>query len=378
MAETDALSALRHELHRYPEISGDEHATAEKIKKHFQHLQPQEIIEEIGGGGVAFVFKGKEKGPTVMFRAELDALPIQEDSALIYCSKNDGVAHKCGHDGHMTILAGLGKFLHQHQPLKGRVVLLFQPAEETGQGAKRILADARWNEIIPDYVFALHNLPGFTAGEILMREGNFSSASAGFEAFLNGKTSHAAEPDKGNNPAIAIADIIRDYNHKLVLPENYEAFILATIIHVLVGEKAFGTSAGHAIFRATLRAAEQDDFDLLKKNAMAIVHQHAGNHQLKADTNWVEEFPVTHNNTDANKLILKAAQNRGLQVKHIPQPFRWSEDFGWFLQQYPGALFGLGAGENAAPLHHPKYDFNDDILPVGIDIFKNICFQLNY
>ncbi len=375
---TDELSVLRHELHRYPEIAGNEYATAERLKKHFQQLHPDKIIEGIGGAGIAFIFSGKEKGPSLVFRAELDALPIEENSPLNHRSQHSGASHKCGHDGHMTILTGLGHFLHEQPPLKGEIVLLFQPAEETGQGAKSILADPGWNKITPDYMFALHNLPGFPAGEIVMREGNFSSASVGFEVFLKGKTSHAAEPEKGNNPAVAIADIIRDFSQKLVFPQYYDDFVLSTIVHVLVGEKAFGTSAGSAVFRATLRAARQHDFDFLKKNALAIAKLCATKHQLDLAFNWTEEFPVTANDLQANKFVLNAAQNNTLNVHHLSEPFRWSEDFGWFLQKYPGVLFGVGAGENAAPLHHPEYDFNDDILNTGIDMFKNICFQLNY
>lgn len=378
MDVTDELSVLRHELHRFPETAGNEYATVERLKKYFHPLHPDKIIEGIGGAGIAFVYTGKEKGPSVLFRAELDALPMEENTSLNYRSQQSGAAHKCGHDGHMTILAGLGNFLQQQPPVKGEIILLFQPAEETGQGAKSMLADPRWKPLNPDYVFALHNLPGFPVGEIIMREGNFSSASVGFEIFLKGKTSHAAEPEKGNNPSEAIADIIRDFHHKLQSPQYYEDFILATIVHVSIGEKAFGTSAGSAVFRATLRASQQEDFDLLKRNALAVAMQCASKHQLGIETNWVEEFPVTANNAQANKFILKAAHKNALNVHHISEPFRWSEDFGWFLQAYPGALFGLGAGENAAPLHHPEYDFNDEILGTGIDIFKEICFQLNY
>ncbi len=378
MNATDELSVFRQELHRYPEIAGNEYGTAERLKKHFQQLHPDKIIEGIGGAGIAVVFSGKENGPSVLFRAELDALPMEEYSSLNHRSQHRDAAHKCGHDGHMTILAGLGNFLHEQPPVKGEIILLFQPAEETGQGAKSMLADTRWKELNPDYVFALHNLPGFPAGEIIMREGNFSSASVGFEVFLKGKTSHAAEPEKGNNPSEAVGDIIRDFHQKLVFPEYYEGFILATIVHVLVGEKAFGTSAGSAVFRATLRAAQQHDFELLKKNALAVAKMCAQKHQLDIETNWVEEFPVTANNAQANKFVLQAANKNALNVHHISEPFRWSEDFGWFLQKYPGALFGLGAGEKTAPLHHPEYDFNDAILPAGVSMFKEICFQLNY
>jgi len=378
MAVTDELSVLRHDLHKHPEISGNEYKTAKSIKAYFNRLHPDKIIDGIGGAGVAFIFSGEEDGPAVLFRAELDALPIQEDAKLAYSSQNNGIAHKCGHDGHMAILAGLGMFLHHNPPVKGRVILLFQPAEETGEGARQVLEDPKWAEIIPDYVFALHNLPGYPDGEIIMREGNFSSASVGFETILSGKTSHAAEPEKGNNPSEAIAGIIQDFQHELVQPDFYEDFVLATIVHILIGEKAFGTSAGKAIFRATLRAAQQDDFELLKKNALEVANKHALRYKLKTEMNWVEEFPVTNNTTEANKFILQAANKNGLSIKQKANSFRWSEDFGWFLQKYPGALFGLGAGENVAPLHHPDYDFNDKILQPGIDIFKDLCLQLNY
>ena len=160
-----SAAELRHELHRHPEVSGFEAETAARIFRFFEPLQPDEVLRGLGGHGAAFVFSGAEPGPTVLLRCELDGLPIRELSQAAHCSTVDGRSHACGHDGHMAILASVGETLSTARPPKGRVVLLFQPAEENGGGAEAVIRDTRFPKIRPDFVFALHNLPGFPLGQ---------------------------------------------------------------------------------------------------------------------------------------------------------------------------------------------------------------------
>ncbi|MDZ7739873.1 MAG: amidohydrolase [Bacteroidales bacterium] len=196
-------------MHQYPETAGQEKATAERLRKKISAYKPDKVIPGIGGEGIAFIFKGNEPGKKILFRADLDALPIKEVSQLEYRSAYADRAHLCGHDGHMTILTGLAEALSNNRPLKGEIILMFQPAEETGEGAARVLDDNKFSrEIKPDYVFGLHNLPGFPEKSIIINDNIFSSASVGLTVRLHGKSSHAAEPDKGNSPVKALSEII--------------------------------------------------------------------------------------------------------------------------------------------------------------------------
>jgi amidohydrolase len=373
---TEELINLRRNIHSEPELAGNEINTSEKINKFISAYSPDETIKNIGGSGIAFVFKGEGEGPAVLFRAELDALPIDEINDFDYKSKYKDKGHKCGHDGHMTILAGLARRISSSRKFNGKFILLFQPAEETGEGAERVLKDNKFSGMTPDYVFAFHNLPGFKSGSIITRDSSFASASKGMIIKLTGKTSHAAEPENGINPSIAVSEIIRKFS---ALPDELKAakeFVLTTIIYVRIGERAFGTSPGYAELMATLRAYRNEDMDLLIGEAEKIARTIASDQQLKIEINYTEEFPATVNDAGCSRIIRKAAEENGYPVTNVSKPFRWSEDFGHFTGKFRGAMFGIGSGENHPQLHNPDYDFPDEIIPVGINMFYTIMQKI--
>ena len=192
------LVDLRHRLHRRPEISGEERETAATIVEFLKPTGPDRIVTELGGHGVAAIYEGAEPGPTVLIRAELDALPIEELSDSDHRSEIPGKGHLCGHDGHMTILAGLARGLQRNPPQKGRAILLFQPAEETGAGAAAVMADPKFEEIVPDYAFSLHNRPGVPVGHARISEGAAncaSRASSSSRASANSRVGRAVSRD---------------------------------------------------------------------------------------------------------------------------------------------------------------------------------------
>jgi amidohydrolase len=191
------LAAWRRALHREPELSGQEEATARRVEAVLAATRADRIIKGLGGHGVAAVYEGAAPGPTVMFRAELDALPIEEITGLPYRSAMPGKAHLCGHDGHMATLAALARRLGRERPGCGRAVLLFQPAEENGAGAAAVLADPRFHAIAPVHAFALHNLPGLPFGHVALDQGPVNCASRGVGVVLAGKTAHASMPEHG-------------------------------------------------------------------------------------------------------------------------------------------------------------------------------------
>ena len=318
---------------------------------------------------MAFVFKGKIPGIRTLYRCELDALPIAELGEKEHKSQVSGKAHLCGHDGHMAILCGLGERLAEQRPEKGEVVLLFQPAEETGQGAKAVLKDPGFGQILPDQAFALHNLPGFPLHQIMMKSGAFAAGSTGMTISLLGKTSHAAHPEAGINPAEAMAKLIQILPS---LPAQLEGFGLVTLIHAELGSKAFGTSAGAGSLSATFRAFNQEELEKLIRMAKEAAESIARKYELKVEFSFQESFAVSKNDPEVTQLGKKAIQELGLEIVEKAGPFRWSEDFGAFTQVCPAFLFGLGAGKNCPQLHEPTYDFPDEIIETGVKIFEGI------
>jgi amidohydrolase len=362
---------LRQELHKHPEVSNDEHNTSERIINYVKKFHPDGIIK-LGKTGVAFVFNGKEKGKTVVFRSELDALPIQEKSVVEYSSVNDHVAHSCGHDGHMSILTGLAQRISENRPSVGRVILLFQPAEEVEQGARDVAENPKFIDLRPDYIFALHNVPGFEKHKIVLKNGSFASASKGMTIKLTGKTAHAAEPQNGISPADAISEIIKKLHEVREDKTLFNDFVLLTIIHIQLGEISFGTSPGYAELRVTLRAFENSDMEVLTDKCEKTIKEISKSEKLHCEISYSEAFPATVNNYECLAIVEQSAKQIGLGIEYIEKPFKWSEDFGYFTEKYSACYFGLGSGKNQPQLHNPDFNFPDDIIETGINMFYAI------
>jgi amidohydrolase len=372
--EQSDLIRLRKWLHEHAEPSGHEKETARHLRRFLQATRPGLVLPELGGGsGFACVFSGEQPGPTLVFRAELDAVPIRESGDLEYGSRHPGFSHKCGHDGHMAILAGLARQLSRRPIHRGRVVLVFQSAEETGAGAKEVISDPRFQDLDPAWVFALHNLPGYPLGRILVRPGVFACASKGMMIRLTGATSHAAYPEEAISPTRALAAILQKIQE---LPGPLPGLNLITVVYARLGEIAFGTTPGEAELMATLRSDRNDHLEQLSRASEELVLRTAGGDGLKTAISWRDVFSTTINDSDAVKRIEHAAEQCGLPLVRTAQPFRWSEDFGEFLQRYPGAMFCIGAGEDRAPLHHPEYDFPDALITAGICMFESLIEPL--
>ncbi len=372
----DELIELRHQLHSIAELSGKEEQTARKIVEFLKGTGCSDLTTGVGGHGILARFPGEGEGPRLLLRCELDALPIPEENEFDYRSRNEDTGHKCGHDGHMAIMCGVARELAGGMNYAGEVLLLFQPAEETGQGAQRVLEDPAFEKLEPDFVFALHNLPGFKKHRVVTRAGTFAAASIGLNVQLQGETSHAAHPEEGRSPALAVAQLINAYSS---LPQFYTSLDHAakvTIIHARLGEEAYGTSPGFAEIMATLRTYDDETLLKLKERAVELAEEVAGTYGLDVETEWVEGFAATRNDEEAVSLLEKAAQQQGIETIRKDEPFGWSEDFGHFTKAYRGALFGLGSGEDQPALHAGNYDFPDDIIPTGVRIFTGIIEQV--
>lgn len=371
MAEP-SLRALRRRLHALAEPSGAELRTSRLVAAGLRACGPDLLLEGLGGHGVAAAWDAGRPGPVVLLRAELDAVPVPETIRLAHASRTPGLAHKCGHDGHMAMLLGVARRLARRAPESGRVVLLFQPAEETGAGAAAVAADPRLRALRPDWLFALHNLPGYSEGVVLARPGAFAAGSAGLRVHLRGRAAHAAEPERGRSPDLAVSELITTL---VTLPAaGDDALELVTVTHARLGEPAFGVAPGGAEVLATLRADDDRALAGLRRRAAAAARAIARRHGLACSLAWEEVFPVVMNDPGATALVRRAARQAGLRAARPRESaFRWSEDFGALARLGRGALFGLGAGRRHPGLHAEDYDFNDALLPVGVDLLERLA-----
>lgn len=366
------LQALRRHLHANPEVSNEEQQTAAHVRSELGLILPDAELIDLDATGFAALAKGKDEGPRVLLRCELDALPIQEVNDFDHRSKTDGVSHKCGHDGHMTMLIAVAHWLAKHPPVQGEIVLLFQSAEETGDGALAAFEAANFNKIRPDFVYALHNIPGAPRGQVLVKNGAFTPSVKSLIFRFEGRTSHAAEPEKGHNPALAMADCIRLTEAMTLNDPTSDAFFLITPVHSIMGEKAYGISAGYGEVHLTIRAWDEDLFKRRSDELIEKVTQIAEQQNLKCRWDWCFEFQANQNHETAVAIVKKAAQTAESELIEMREPFKFGEDFGLFTQHFQGAMFGLGAGADCPALHNPDYDFPDELTPVGAGIFIHI------
>lgn len=372
----EELIQLRKELHQHPEVSGNESKTAERVLNFLNKYRPSQTITNLGGHGILAIYNGKESGKSVLFRCELDALPIQEINSFNHKSVSDGVSHKCGHDGHIAILCGVAKTLYENTLEKGTVFLLFQPAEEDGNGAKRVLNDFKFKNIKPNYAFALHNLPGFKKHQIIVKENTFTCAVNSIIIKLSGKTSHAGEPENGINPSLAIAEIIQVFNSKINATVSKNDYCLITPIHINLGEKAYGVSAGYGEIHFTVRSNSNSQMRTVEADLENTAKTIAVKNNLKISLEWTESFQANENNSEAVNFIRKGANSKKFEILEKEQPFTFGEDFGIFTQHFKGAMLGLGSGENTPSLHNPDYDFPDEIIKTGIELFHQITKEI--
>ncbi|GGZ35104.1 peptidase M20 [Echinicola pacifica] len=373
-AHFTSIQQLRHRLHREPELSGEEKSTARTIADFFGGLSHFKVLKSLGGHGLALIHESSTAGPTSMVRCELDGLPIAETGSPSYSSQHPGQSHSCGHDGHMAIVAGLGLQLQDSPIQKGRVVLLYQAAEETGEGAEKIINDPKYSKIKSDYAFALHNLPGYERSQIILKKGTFAAASKGIIIGLSGKTSHAAHPEEGISPSITLAKLMVGME---AIPKSLEEFSMITVVHAWMGERSFGTSPGEARLLATLRAYDNPSIQRLSHYIEKLVELLAKEAGLSYTIDYTEEFEATSNEPEAWQIVNEAAKSLKLKTSHIRNPFRWSEDFGRFSAGTKTMMFGLGAGKKQAPLHHGDYDFPDEIMKTGVDLFEKTIRSLH-
>lgn len=368
------LEKTREELHANPELSGKEYKTQAYLLS-FLEKHTTAKLTKVGKTGLIASFSSSVKGQAVLLRADIDALPIQETNAFSYKSKTECVSHKCGHDGHAAMLLGVALLLSENPTSKGTVHLLFQPSEENGKGAEAVLNDPNFKALHIDTVFALHNLPGYPLKQIVVKENEFTANVKSVIIKLTGRTAHAAEPEKGINPSLAISTILQFSEEQTNNEPTSKDFFLFTPVHITMGELAYGVSAGYGEVHLTLRSWSTELMQKKCEKLETYINTLCAQQKLISDIQYTEVFYANVNHPQANETIKNAAKTSNLNLVTNATPFKWGEDFGLFTQRYKGAMFGLGSGENTPALHNPDYDFPNEIIPSGVAVFYHIIHQ---
>ena len=363
---------IRHQLHRMAEASNEEVRTSAYIRQRLEQLQPSKIVTFPKGNHLLAEFDFGGGGKTVLLRADMDAVRVNETLNLPYKSDTEGVSHKCGHDGHSTIMLRVAEMLHEKPLPSGKVLLLFQGAEETGEGAKQILESGILQSYNIDCAYALHNIPAEPAGTIICKTGSFTCSVISCDIVLTGKTAHAAEPWNAVSPfpaAQRLTDFVLSLNQRDVQRED---FCVATLIEFRVGSQAYGVAAGDGVLRFTIRTREDAHLQQIISEIESKSKIEAANDSLQCDICWIEYFAASNNAEKAVESIKECADKLNFTYQEKPLPFFWGEDFGLFTQHYQGALFGLGSGTTQPPLHHPDFDFPDEIVEAGAKMFYEL------
>lgn len=361
----DPLIAFRRDIHRHPELGFAEHRTAARIADALRELG-LEVYEGIGTTGVVGVLKVGDSPRSIGLRADMDALPIEERTGLTYASCTPGIFHGCGHDGHVAMLVGAARQLARSRQFDGTVNFIFQPAEEGLGGASAMVADGLFDRFPCDRIFALHNWPDLPAGTIATRAGPIMAAADRFEIILRGNGTHAALPHKSPDAILAASELVVLLNTIIGrrIPPTSSAVISVTQFH---GGDTHNVIPATVKVSGTVRSFDAEVQNIIETEIKRIAAGVALAHGLEVDARYSRYYPATINDPDAVDAALAAAALIGEAVR-APSPAFTSEDFALMLQACPGAYLWLGQGKSDqyCPLHHPGYDFNDEVLATGV------------
>jgi hippurate hydrolase len=377
-AMTPLLTAWRRDLHENPELGYQETRTAALVAERLRSFAFDAVITGIGETGVIGVLHG-QAGPAptaaqaIMLRADMDALPMAEQTDLDYKSKTDGVMHACGHDGHTTMLLGAAKHLAATRPFSGTVYFCFQPAEEGGAGAKAMINDGLFERFDCRQVFGMHNWPGIPVGEFIVREGPMLAAADEFRITLEGRGGHAAKPDQARDPIIAAAHLVTLLQTQVsrFTDPLQPAVLSVTKIH---GGTAFNVIPSEVEIVGTVRSFDEDTHTTIHAGIARQASAVADAFEMQATT-WRSDsgYPPTINDAETTLFaadVLREVAGEESVMTNMP-PTMGSEDFSFLAKARPGCFVFCGNGDSAS-LHHPKYNFDDDALAHGVAYWSKL------
>lgn len=359
------LVSFRRDIHANPELAYEEHRTAKKIAEALSELG-LEVHTGIGRTGLVASLKVGNSDRTIGLRADMDALPIHEETGLPYASRHPGVFHGCGHDGHVSMLLGAAQHLANTRRFDGTVHFIFQPAEEGEAGARAMIEDGLFERFPCDRVFAFHNWPDLPAGTISTRSGPIMAAADKFEILVEGRGGHAAMPHQTPDAILAASDLVTQLNSLVSRRISPMSTAVLSVTQIEGGSSHNVLPAAVRVV-GTVRTFDADVQDRIEESLRLVAEGVAVASGTRMTVNYNRYYPATINNVQAVEEALKAAAGVA-HAEVAPHPAFTSEDFGFMLQACKGAYIwlGQGRGDNDVPLHHPHYDFNDDVLATGI------------
>jgi hippurate hydrolase len=363
----DFLTQIRHQLHRNPELSFKELATAELVAMRLGEWG-YEVTRNVGGHGVVGRLRQGEGTGSVSLRADMDALPILEENSSAHASRNAGVMHACGHDGHTTMLLGAARQLAKTRNFSGTINLVFQPAEEAGRdsGAQCMIADGLFERFPCDAIFGLHNHPGYPVGTFMFGSGPFMSASDRVFITVHGRGGHAARPHLTVDPILIAGSLVMALQS--VVSRNIDPTQTAIVtIGSLNSGMASNVIPESASMGLSVRSFNPEVRDRLQERITDLVTQHVHGYGGSVEINYERGCPVLVNSVTETAFALQVASEL-VGAEHTVSPFgpvTGSEDFAYYLQHRPGCFLRLGNGESSAMVHNARYDFNDQNLTVG-------------
>lgn len=362
----------RHHIHSNPETAFEEHNTTAFIIEKLRSFGIDELYTEFAPTGVVAIIKGNRAGKWIGLRADIDALDIIEDNQIDYCSKVKGKMHACGHDGHTAMLLGTAKYLASHRDFAGTVVVIFQPAEENEGGGRVMVERGLFDRFPIEDIYGLHNQPNMAFGEFYIRKGPFMAAYDVFDIKIIGKGAHAAGPHNGYDTIVTATQVVNSLQTIVSRNINPIDSIVISVTQIHSGD-TWNVLPQEAVIRGTVRTFKPVVQDLAEQRIKEIAQGIANTFHATAQVNYQRRYPTTVNHEYATDLALDAAIALvGNNKVHcdIP-PSMGSEDFAFMLQVKPGAYIWLGTGPGAN-LHHPQFNFNDEILTTGVAYFVQL------
>ena len=368
------VAAWRRDIHEYPEILFDVHRTAGSVAEKLKAFGCDDVVTGIGRTGVVGVIHGKGTGPrkVIGLRADMDALPMDEQTNLPYRSKNPGKMHACGHDGHTAMLLGGAKYLAETRNFSGTAVVIFQPAEEGGGGGREMVDDGMMDRFGIQEVYGMHNMPGLPAGHFAIRPGPLLAAADRILIEIEGLGTHAAKPHLGVDPVVVGAQIINQAQTIVSRSVDPIKSGLISICQFHAGS-ADNVIPQTATLRGTARSLLPEVRDTLEKRLHEIVEGTAKAYGARATLTYTRGYPVTSNHERETEFAAAIATDVAGQdaVDANTPPLMGGEDFSYMLEARPGAFIFIGNGDTAG-LHHPAYDFNDDVIPAGVAFWARL------
>ncbi len=370
----DEITAWRRDLHQHPEILFDVHRTAGVVAEKLKAFGADEVITGIGRTGVVGVIHGRtnKSGKVVALRADMDALPIREIRDLPHKSTVEGKMHACGHDGHTAMLLGAAKYLAETRNFDGTVVVIFQPAEEGGGGGKEMVDDGMMERFGVQEVYGMHNMPGLPVGQFAIRPGGLMASADFFTIHIEGKGGHAARPHGCIDPAMTVAQIVQGFQSIVSRNTDPLESLVISVTQIHMGD-ANNVIPQTAWMNGTVRALKPQVREQAEARMKAMCQHIGAAHDTKVTIEYTPLYPVTVNHDRQTAFAASVAREIAGEgnVETNTPPVMGAEDFSFMLEVRPGAFIFIGQGESAG-LHHPEYDFNDDIIPIGCSYWAKL------